>query len=86
MCTITGCVDGRPLSAEDLAHRVRVVGVRAQPVDGFRRKRDQLAGAQRFDSLLDFLLQYSSDSHGGNDNKAGGRRIANADGAVERQL
>ena len=73
MCTITGCVDGPVLGAEDLAHGVGVVGVRAEPVDRFRRKRDQLAGAQRFDSLLDLLLQYSSDSHGENDNKGADR-------------
>ena len=44
------------LGAEDLAHGVRVVGVRAEAVDRFRRKRDQLAGAQRFDGVLDLLL------------------------------
>ncbi len=53
------------LGAEDLAHGVGVVGVRAEAVDGFRRKRDQLAGTQRFDSLLDLLLQYPSDRHRG---------------------
>jgi hypothetical protein len=63
-------VRGRPvLGAEDLAHGIGVIGVRAKPVDGFRRKRDQLAGAQRFDSFLDLLLQYSSDGHKGDDNK-----------------
>jgi hypothetical protein len=44
------------LEAEYLAHRVRVVRVRAQPVNGFGRERDQLAGSQRLDGFLDLFL------------------------------
>ena len=50
--------------AKDLANRVRVIGIGAQPVDRFCRERDEFAGTQRLNRLLHFFLQYSSDSHG----------------------
>jgi hypothetical protein len=61
------------LGAEDLADGVGIVGVGAEAVDGFRRKRDQLARAQRFDSLLDSSCSTRPIAMG-NDNKA--RRAA----------
>ncbi len=44
------------LGLEDLAHRSRVLRICAEPVDRFRRKRDQLAVTQRLYGGLDLDL------------------------------
>ena len=45
------------LQLEDLADGVGILRVGAEPVDGFGRKRDDLAFAQGLDGLVDFFLR-----------------------------
>ena len=54
---------GRPfLELEDAAHGRRVLRVGAQPVDGFGRKRDQLAVTQRGDGVFQLYEGCANDS------------------------
>ena len=51
------------LQREDLGDGVGVLGVGAEPVDGFGRKRDELAVAQRHDRLIDLSLRQPCRHH-----------------------
>ncbi len=50
------------LELEDAAHGRRILGVGAEPVDRFRRKRDQLAVTQRGDGVFQLYEGCSNDS------------------------
>ena len=52
-----------PFQLEDPVHGLGVLRIGAEAVDGFRRERDQLACAQRFDRLVDLLLWQPGGDH-----------------------
>ena len=45
------------LQLEYLADGIRILRVRAEPIDGFGRERDDLAFAQGLDGLVDLVLR-----------------------------
>ena len=45
-----------PFQAKNLANCIRIVGVGAESVDGFRWKRHEIASAQRLDGFLQLFL------------------------------
>jgi hypothetical protein len=52
-------IGGPALEREYLGDRRWIGRVCAEPVDGFRRERDQVPGTQRLDGFLDFGLRCS---------------------------
>ena len=50
---MSGLKRGRPLAAKMLRHRLAVRRVGGEAVDGLRRQRDELAGAQHLRRLRD---------------------------------
>ena len=58
---------GPALGLKDLAHGIRVLGIGAEPVNGFGGECDELAVAQRLHGSLKFNLTRSDDPHHGAD-------------------